>query len=97
MRKPSLSFSGPLPGSIIATKYDRLSTLPYLQLAGWTQREAIFIVLFMVAIYFVYAYITANLVSIEPLRRSELCQDDLVIINCFPFCRVFQRCTAESV
>jgi len=70
VRKPSLSFSGPLPGSIIATKYDRLSTLPYLQLAGWTQREAIFIVLFMVAIYFVYAYITANLVSIEPLRRK---------------------------
>ena len=69
--KPSFTYSGPLPGSIIATKYDRLSTLPYLQLAGWTQREAIFIVLFMVAIYFGYAYISANLVSIEPLRRSE--------------------------
>ena len=60
-----------MPGAVIATKYDRLSTLPYLQLAGWTQREAIFIVLFMVAIYFGYAYISANLVSIEPLRRSE--------------------------
>ena len=69
--KPSFTYSGPLPGTVIATKYDRLSTLPYLQLAGWTQREAIFIVLFMVAIYFGYAYITANLVSIEPMRQSE--------------------------
>ena len=72
MTKPSLTYSGPLPGTVIATKYDRLSTLPYLQLAGWTQREAIFIVLFMVAMYFAYAYITANLVSIEPMRQSEV-------------------------
>merc|ERR1711953_1032013 len=41
-----------------------------LRRGGGEEREAIFIVLFMVAIYFVYAYITANLVSIEPLRRK---------------------------
>merc|ERR1719225_677754 len=68
--KPSVTYSGPLPGAVIATKYDRLSTLPYLQLAGWTQREAIFIVLFMVAAYFGYAYLSANLVSIEPMRKK---------------------------
>ena len=70
--KPTLSYSGPVPSGIVATKYDRLATLPYLQLSGWTQREAIFIVLAMIAVYFLYAYVSANLISIEPMRRSEL-------------------------
>ena len=91
-----MTYSGPLPGAVIATKYDRLSTLPYLQLAGWTQREAIFIVLFMVAAYFGYAYLSANLVSIEPMRKSEfLTRKFSILIS--PPSRVFQRGPTEPV
>ena len=97
MTKPSVTYSGPLPGTIIATKYDRLSTLPYLQLAGWSQREAIFIVLFMVAMYFGYAYISANLVSIEPMRQSEFLTNKSQYNVPHPPCRVLQRGPAEPV
>jgi len=68
--KPSVTYSGPLPGAVIATKYDRLSTLPYLQLAGWTQREAIFIVLFMVAAYFGYAFSQPTSCPLNPCGKS---------------------------
>ena len=81
------------PG-IVATKYDRLATLPYLQLSGWTQREAILIVLFMIAIYFLYAYISANLISIEPLRKSKLYTRIEIDKTSIALCRVFQRVPA---
>ena len=56
---------------MVATKYDRFSTLPYLQLSGWTAADAFLLGLFMIVGYFIYAYSTASLVDIEPLRRSE--------------------------
>ena len=57
---------------MIATKYDRFSTLPYLQLTGWSGADAFVLVLVLMAAYLGYAYLNAGLVSIEPLRRSKL-------------------------
>lgn len=43
----------------------------YLQLSGWTAADAFLLGLFMIGAYLSYAYLTASLVDIEPLRRSE--------------------------
>ena len=43
----------------------------YLQLSGWTAADAFLLGLFMIGAYLSYAYLTALLVDIEPLRRSE--------------------------
>ena len=59
-----------MPGSVVATNYDKFSTLPYLQLNGWTGADAFLMVLVLMAAYVGYAYLNAGLVSIEPLRRS---------------------------
>ena len=67
----SLGLSGAVPVNVVATKYDKFSTLPYLQLTGWTAADAFLMVLFMMAAYLGYAYITAGLVSIEPLRQRN--------------------------
>ena len=69
--KPTLTFGGAVPLNVVATKYDRFSTLPYLQLSGWTAADAFLLGLFMIVGYFIYAYSTASLVDIEPLRRSK--------------------------
>ena len=69
--KPTLTFGGPTPLNVVATNYDRFSTLPYLQLSGWTAADAFLLGLVMIGGYFVYAYLTASLVDIEPLRRRE--------------------------
>lgn len=71
MTKPSLGLTGSVPGAVVATKYDRFSTLPYLQLSGWTAADAFLLVLLMMGAYLTYGYLTASLVSVEPLRRSE--------------------------
>merc|ERR1711971_608624 len=70
--KPTLTFGGAVPLNVVATKYDRFSTLPYLQLSGWTAADAFLLGLFMIVGYFIYAYSTASLVDIEPLRRRFL-------------------------
>jgi len=70
--KPTLTFGGAVPLNVVATKYDRFSTLPYLQLSGWTAADAFLLGLFMITGYFIYAYSTASLVDIEPLRRRFL-------------------------
>jgi len=67
--KPSLGLTGSVPGAVVATKYDRFSTLPYLQLSGWTAADAFLLVLLMMGAYLTYGYLTASLVSVEPLRR----------------------------
>ena len=69
--KPTLTFGGAAPLNVVATNYDRFSTLPYLQLSGWTAADAFLLGLFMIGGYFIYAYATASLVDIEPLRRRE--------------------------
>jgi len=73
----SLGLSGAVPVNVVATKYDKFSTLPYLQLTGWTAADAFLMVLFMMAAYLGYAYITAGLVSIEPLRQRFFNQAQL--------------------
>ena len=57
--------------SVVATNYDKFSTLPYLQLQGWTGADAFALVLVLMGLYVGYAYLNAGLVSIEPLRRSK--------------------------
>ena len=69
--KPTLTFGGAVPLNVVATNYDKFSTLPHLQLSGWTAADGFLLGLFMIAGYFIYAYSTASLVDIEPLRRSE--------------------------
>ena len=69
--KPTLTFGGAVPLNVVATNYDRFSTLPYLQLSGWTAADAFLLGLFMIGGYFIYAYLNASLVDIEPLRRSN--------------------------
>ena len=78
--KPTLTFGGAVPLNVVATKYDRFSTLPYLQLSGWTAADAFLLGLFMIAGYFIYAYSTASLVDIEPLRRSKRCNFDKSLV-----------------
>eukprot|EP00090_Calanus_glacialis_P016218 TRINITY_DN25438_c0_g1_i1.p1 TRINITY_DN25438_c0_g1~~TRINITY_DN25438_c0_g1_i1.p1 ORF type:complete len:303 (-),score=79.20 TRINITY_DN25438_c0_g1_i1:322-1119(-) len=63
-------FGGVISG-IVSTPYDKFSTLPYLQLPGWTATDAIIIAISMVVLYYVYAYVNASSVSLEPLKRSE--------------------------
>ena len=60
-----------MPG-IVSTPYNKFSTLPYLQLPGWTATDAILIAVSMLVLYYGYAYLTADLVSLEPIKRSEL-------------------------
>ena len=62
--------NGALPGVVVATNYDKFATLPYLQLSGWTGADAFLLVLVMMAAYLGYAYLTAGLVDINPLRKS---------------------------
>jgi len=61
-------FGGVVPG-IVSTPYDKFSTLPYLQLPGWTATDAILIALSMLVLYYGYAYVTAESISLEPLKR----------------------------
>jgi hypothetical protein len=61
-------FGGVVPG-IVSTPYDKFSTLPYLQLPGWTATDAIIIAISMLVLYYSYAYVTASSVSLEPLKR----------------------------
>jgi len=68
--KPSVPiFGGVIPG-IVHTPYDKFSTLPYLQLPGWTATDAIMIALSMVVLYYGYAYVNAESVSLAPLKRK---------------------------
>eukprot|EP00090_Calanus_glacialis_P016219 TRINITY_DN25438_c0_g1_i2.p1 TRINITY_DN25438_c0_g1~~TRINITY_DN25438_c0_g1_i2.p1 ORF type:complete len:379 (-),score=89.78 TRINITY_DN25438_c0_g1_i2:33-1058(-) len=62
-------FGGVISG-IVSTPYDKFSTLPYLQLPGWTATDAIIIAISMVVLYYVYAYVNASSVSLEPLKRK---------------------------
>jgi len=67
--KPSKKiFGGVVPG-IVSTPYNKFSTLPYLQLPGWTATDAILIAISMLVLYYGYAYLTADLVSLEPIKR----------------------------
>eukprot|EP00091_Calanus_sinicus_P017183 TRINITY_DN37029_c0_g1_i1.p1 TRINITY_DN37029_c0_g1~~TRINITY_DN37029_c0_g1_i1.p1 ORF type:complete len:182 (+),score=28.43 TRINITY_DN37029_c0_g1_i1:271-816(+) len=63
-------YSGGVISGIVSTPYDKFSTLPYLQLPGWTATDAIIIAISMVVMYYVYAYINASSVSLAPLERS---------------------------
>ena len=78
--KPTLTFGGPTPLNVVATNYDRFSTLPYLQLSGWSAADAFLLGLVMIGGYFIYAYLTASLVDIEPLRRSKRCNFDKSLV-----------------
>ena len=89
MTKPSLGLTGSVPGAVVATKYDRFSTLPYLQLSGWTAADAFLLVLLMMAAYLTYGYLTASLVSVEPLRRSEAPPRRYLLRLFSAFCVVF--------
>ena len=66
----TLGGGGVVP-NVVATNYDKFSTLPYLQLQGWTGADAFALVLVLMGLYVGYAYLNAGLVSIEPLRRSK--------------------------
>ena len=83
--KPTLTFGGAAPLNVVATNYDRFSTLPYLQLSGWTAADAFLLGLFMIGGYFVYAYATASLVDIEPLRRREKTNIIVKLLNLILF------------
>ena len=89
MTKPSLGLTGSVPGAVVATKYDRFSTLPYLQLSGWTAADAFLLVLLMMGAFLTYGYLTASLVSVEPLRRSEAPQRRYLLRLFRVFCVVF--------
>jgi hypothetical protein len=69
--KPSVPIFGGVISGIVSTPYDKFSTLPYLQLPGWTATDAIIIAISMVVLYYVYAYVNASSVSLAPLKRSE--------------------------
>ena len=66
------SFGG-VVANIVATKYDRFSTLPYLQLPGWSSGDAVIIALVMMVGYYLYAYSNADEVSLLPLKKSTNC------------------------
>ena len=68
---PSVPVFGGVVTNIVSTPYDKFSTLPYLQLPGWTAMDAIMIAISMVVLYYVYAYVNASSVSLEPLKRSK--------------------------
>ena len=105
MTKPSLGLTGSVPGAVVATKYDRFSTLPYLQLSGWTAADAFLLVLLMMGAYLTYGYLTASLVSVEPLRRSEAPQRQYLLhlfcVFCVVVCEadleVLMLCVSPSV
>ena len=100
--KPTLTFGGAVPLNVVATNYDRFSTLPYLQLSGWTAADGFLLGLFMIAGYFIYAYSTASLVDIEPLRRSEsyilvFKSHDLTYFNALGFLNRAQLARVDAV
>ena len=73
--KPTLTFGGAVPLNVVATNYDRFSTLPYLQLTGWTYNDALNLV-GLIAIILLLSQLPriASLFSLAPTVKRSKCR-----------------------
>ena len=63
--------SPPALAGITVTNYNKYSTLPLLQLTGWSYNDALYLGLVTAVVYFTVFHLPSLLQAVEPIKKSK--------------------------